>query len=45
MRLCKQKNGRFAALVTAAFAVWNVELAFVVGMALASALRQGGITP
>ena len=30
----KQKSDRFATLVTAAFAIWNVGLAFVVGMAL-----------
>jgi len=39
----KQKNDRFATLVTAAFAIWNVGLAFVVGMALVQALRRGWI--
>lgn len=41
--LGKHKNDRFVSLVTAAFAIWNVGLAFVVGMALAQALRRGWV--
>lgn len=36
----EQKNDRFATLVTAAFSIWNVGLAFVVGMALVHALGR-----
>ena len=39
----KHKNDRFATLVTAAFAIWNVGLAFVVGIAVVSALRRDWI--
>lgn len=37
----KSKNGRFTTLVTAACAVWNVGLAFVLGMALHHAFKRG----
>jgi MFS superfamily sulfate permease-like transporter len=36
----KEKDDRFVTLVTAAFSIWNVGLAFVVGMALVQALRR-----
>jgi MFS superfamily sulfate permease-like transporter len=37
----KGKIERFATLVTAAFAVWNVGVAFVAGIALYHALKRG----
>ena len=40
----KTKNDRFATLVTAAFALWNVGLAFfVAGTMVIRALRKGWI--
>lgn len=39
----RSKNDRFATLLTAAFAIWNVGLAFLVGMAVVHALRRGWI--
>ena len=37
----KNKGERFITLVTAAFAMWNVGLAFVVGIALANVAKRG----
>ncbi len=37
----KNKGERFITLATAAFSMWNVGLAFVAGMVLASLLRRG----
>jgi MFS superfamily sulfate permease-like transporter len=37
----KDKGERFVTLITAAFAVWNVGIAFVVGMAGAYAAKRG----
>jgi ABC-type uncharacterized transport system permease subunit len=37
----KNKGERFITLTTAAFAMWNVGLAFVAGITLAHAARRG----
>jgi ABC-type uncharacterized transport system permease subunit len=37
----KNKGERFITLVTAAFAIWNVGLAFMVGIALAQIEKRG----
>ncbi len=37
----KNKGERFVTLATAAFAVWNVGLAFVLGLALAQIEKRG----
>lgn len=36
----ESKDNRFVSLTTAAFAIWNVGLAFVVGMVITHALRR-----
>ena len=37
------KNSRFVSLVTAASAMWNIGLAFVLGLALHHALEKGWV--
>ncbi|HTQ76543.1 MAG TPA: putative sulfate/molybdate transporter [Burkholderiales bacterium] len=38
-----EKNERFVAVVTAAFALWNVGLAFLLGLLLHQGLRRGAV--
>lgn len=40
----KSKDDRFVSLVTAAFAVWNIGLAFVIGVAMYHLLKRGWVT-
>lgn len=39
----RSKNDRFVSLITAASAVWNIGLAFVLGMATYHLLKRGWV--